>query len=86
MTSIFDGRVARAVDASGLFCPMPIARLAEALRAVGPGEVVELISTDPGTPGDLAAFCRATRHVLLATRAEGARLTAWVQKKVQATS
>lgn len=83
MSSIFCGSVARTVDASGLFCPMPMAKLAEALRAIGPGEVVEFVATDPGTPGDLAAFCKATRHTLIATRADGARFTAWVRKKVQ---
>lgn len=86
MTSIFRGRVARTIDAGGLFCPMPIAKVAEALRSVGPGDVVELIATDPGTPGDLAAFCKATQHALLATRTEGGRFTAWVQKKAQATT
>lgn len=80
-----DGDIACVVDASGLFCPMPIARLSAALKELSPGAIVELISTDPGTPSDLTAFCKAARHTLIATRVEPERFTAWVQKKERTT-
>ncbi|MDR0966844.1 MAG: sulfurtransferase TusA family protein [Myxococcales bacterium] len=70
------------VDASGLFCPMPIQKLSTMLRSAQGGAIVQFISTDPGTPGDLKAFCKATRHALLGTCIQDNRFMAWVQKRL----
>lgn len=75
------GQVSRLIDATGLFCPLPIQKLSAALREVEAGALVQLVSTDPGTPGDLQAFCKATHHLLIDTRVEGERFTALVRKK-----
>ena len=57
------------VDARRLACPLPIARLAQALRPLAPGVEVELVATDPAVQGDLPAFCAATGHELLSLEA-----------------
>lgn len=53
------------VDARGLFCPMPILKLAQAVQAAERGAVVLLLATDPGVEPDVAAWCEATGHQLL---------------------
>lgn len=57
------------VDARGTFCPVPILRLAQAVRAVGAGQELLLLATDHGVEEDLAAWCRATGHDLLSFEA-----------------
>jgi tRNA 2-thiouridine synthesizing protein A len=52
--------VDKTVDARGLNCPMPIVRLAQAMKAVLPGQLIELLATDPGSVEDVAAWSRAT--------------------------
>ena len=59
------------VDARGLFCPLPVLRLARALRGAPAGAVARLLSTDPVSVQDVAVFCRDLGHALLESRREG---------------
>jgi tRNA 2-thiouridine synthesizing protein A len=53
------------LDIKGLNCPLPILKARKALNDVGPGETLEIISTDPGSVADFEAFCRQTGNELL---------------------
>lgn len=53
------------LDARGLACPLPILRARQALEDIGPGETLEVLSTDPASEIDFRAFCRATGLELL---------------------
>lgn len=53
------------VDTRGMFCPVPIIKLAEAIRNIDTGNVLELVSDDPAIEFDLPAWCRSTGHVIL---------------------
>jgi tRNA 2-thiouridine synthesizing protein A len=46
------------VDARGLLCPLPVLRLARALRAAPAGAQARLLATDPAAAEDVATFCR----------------------------
>ena len=52
------------IDLSGLNCPLPILRAKKALAELTSGQVSRVPATDPGAPGDFAAFCRQTGNVL----------------------
>jgi tRNA 2-thiouridine synthesizing protein A len=52
------------VDARGLRCPLPVIRLAAAVRNVAPGTVVMVLATDPAARHDVPAWCRMRRHEL----------------------
>ena len=54
------------LDLTGLRCPLPILRAKKALAAAA-GSVITVLATDPGAPGDFAAFCRHTVHELLSS-------------------
>ncbi len=53
------------LDAKGLNCPLPILKARKALKDVGAGETLEILSTDPGSVADFEAFCRQTGNQLL---------------------
>ena len=53
------------LDAKGLNCPLPILKARKALKDVGAGETLEILSTDPGSVADFEAFCRQTGNELL---------------------
>ena len=53
------------LDAKGLNCPLPILKARKALKDVGSGETLEILSTDPGSVADFQAFCRQTGNELL---------------------
>lgn len=44
------------VDARGLACPLPLIKARAALPAVGPGERLVVLATDPEAPVDLGAL------------------------------
>ena len=50
------------LDARGLFCPVPIIKTSEALRSLGPGGIVEVISDDPAIEFDMPAWCESQGH------------------------
>jgi tRNA 2-thiouridine synthesizing protein A len=53
------------VDASGLSCPMPIVRTAQAVKTASSGDLIEVIATDPGSVKDFEAWAKATGSVLV---------------------
>ncbi len=52
-------------DMEGLVCPLPVVRLAKAIKRVPVGGVLEGLATDPGVPQDIRAWCRSTGNELL---------------------
>jgi len=45
------------LDCKGLSCPMPILKLAMAIKKLDVGKVIELWGTDPGSKDDVPAWC-----------------------------
>ncbi len=64
--------VALTLDLKGLSCPLPIAKTAQAMRTVQPGELVEALATDQGSIPDFTAWCETTGNTLVEhTAADG---------------
>ncbi|HYY82098.1 MAG TPA: sulfurtransferase TusA family protein [Actinomycetes bacterium] len=63
--------VATTLDLKGLACPMPIVKTAVAIRAMRPGELVEVLATDPGAVADFAAWSRSTGNQLVEQGSDG---------------
>jgi tRNA 2-thiouridine synthesizing protein A len=61
------------VDASGLSCPMPILKAAQAIKGVQTGELVEIVATDPGSVKDFEAWARSTGNALVEQDADGGK-------------
>jgi tRNA 2-thiouridine synthesizing protein A len=53
------------IDTRGLNCPLPILRTKKALAGVQSGEVLKIVSTDPGSVKDFQTFAKQTGHALL---------------------
>lgn len=53
------------LDTKGLNCPLPILKAKKALTAMDPGTTLEVLSTDPGSIKDFAAFSRTTGHEIV---------------------
>jgi tRNA 2-thiouridine synthesizing protein A len=53
------------LDTRGLNCPLPILRTKKALGGIQSGQVLKIVSTDPGSVKDFQAFSRQTGHALL---------------------
>ena len=69
------------LDVKGLACPLPVLRANKAMREVAPGEMLEVLATDPGTVKDFEAFCRTTGHALVASNETDGVYTFLIRKK-----
>ena len=57
--------VVMSLDLKGLSCPLPIIKTAKAMKTVGPGELVEVFATDPGSVPDFKAWAQSTGNQLV---------------------
>ena len=56
---------ATTVDARGQSCPGPLVTLHRALKDAGPGDVFELLATDPGSKSDVPSWATLSGNELL---------------------
>lgn len=58
----------RVLDARGVLCPLPIVRLAAAIRELPVGAHLRLLATDPGSDADVRAWARESGQDLIEAR------------------
>lgn len=63
-----DFEVTYSLDCQGLLCPLPIYKASMAMKELSPGQVLEIVCTDPGSLEDFPAFARQGGHQLLSSR------------------
>jgi tRNA 2-thiouridine synthesizing protein A len=68
------------VDARGVYCPIPVLRLAKAFRDQPAGTVARLLATDPAAVEDVEVFCRERGHELMESRQDGGVFSFRVRK------
>jgi TusA-related sulfurtransferase len=68
------------LDAKGLLCPMPIVKLAKAMKELQPSQVILLEATDPGAIPDVMAWSKNTGNPVLAQETVDKVMRFWIQK------
>lgn len=68
------------LDCFGLLCPLPIIETAKKLKELKPGQILEVISTDPGIKEDMPSWCRLTGQEFLGSEEEGEFIKVYVRK------
>lgn len=58
-------KVNKTLDARGLNCPMPITKSMQAIKKIKVGQVLEILTTDPGSKKDIPIWAKATKQELL---------------------
>ncbi len=53
------------LDTRGLNCPLPILKAKKALADMASGELLKVVSTDPGSMRDFQAFAKQTGNDLI---------------------
>jgi tRNA 2-thiouridine synthesizing protein A len=68
------------LDCSGLLCPLPVYQVSLALGQLSPGQVLRLVTTDPGSLEDIPALARQTGNTLLAAERHEDHQLFWIEK------
>lgn len=75
-----DVQVVQSHDYRGLLCPLPVIKLARAIKTIQVGDVLELIADDPGAPADMRAWAKQTGNTLLSTHEQGGAFHFYVRR------
>ena len=70
----------KTVDARGLACPMPIVKLAQMMKNMEIGHIIEVIASDHSFTPDVEAWCKKTGHMLINIEEDHEEIRAYVMK------
>ena len=69
------------LDTCGLNCPLPILKAKKSRTAMQSGQVLKVMSTDPGAQRDFEAFAKQTGNELLLQETDGERFLIWMKRR-----
>lgn len=58
-------QIAKTIDAVGSFCPGPLMELVRAVKEADVGSIIELLSSDKGSVGEIPKWCEKAGHELV---------------------
>jgi TusA-related sulfurtransferase len=59
------------LDARNMLCPMPVIKAQNRVAELEPGDILDVVCTDPGAINDIPAWCRINGHEVLDAREKG---------------
>lgn len=68
------------IDARGLLCPIPIIKLAVAIKTVEVGDTVTVQATDMGFIPDIKAWCKGMKHELVSLDENAGVITSEIRR------
>lgn len=73
-------KVDKVMDLKGLPCPMPVVKVSKGIKEVEIGQVVEAISTDPGSLTDFPAWARTSGNEIIKTEQDGDQIKFYIKR------
>lgn len=64
-------KIDKTMDLKGLPCPQPVIKVSKGIKEISIGQVLEAITTDPGSLSDFPAWARTSGNEILKTEQEG---------------
>jgi TusA-related sulfurtransferase len=72
--------VAKVMDLKGLACPMPVVKVSKGIKKVSQGEVIEAITTDPGSLTDFPAWAKTSGNEIVKTDRQGDEIRFYIRR------
>ena len=69
------------LDCRGLNCPIPILKTKKAVDGLNTGQILKMLSTDPGSVNDVQSWSKRTENMLLDHTEDGGVYSFLIQKK-----
>ncbi len=73
--------IQKELDTRGLNCPLPILKAKKALADMASGDVLKVVSTDPGSMRDFQAFAKQTGNELIEQSAAADEFTHLLRRR-----
>ena len=74
---------ATVLDLKGLLCPLPVVKIAQAIKKTQVGDLIEATASDPGVLADIPAWARSTGNELVSMEKVSANEFRFVVKRVK---
>lgn len=71
----------KVLDLKGLLCPLPIVKMAQAIKEIEMGQTIEATATDPGVMADIPAWARSTGQELVLLEKENGQFRFVVRRR-----
>ncbi len=72
----------KVMDLKGLPCPMPVVKVSKGIKEVEVGQVIEVLTTDPGALVDFPAWAKTSGNEIVDTVQEDGLIRIYVKRKV----
>lgn len=69
------------LDCTGMLCPLPVVKTSKMFKEMQSGQILKMISTDPGSPPDMEAWSRQTGNEMLRSMQEAGKFVFYLRKK-----
>ena len=79
----YTGDVHFTVDARNLLCPLPVMKSKKSLKTLEIGQVLEILTTDPGSKKDIPAWAHVTGQELLISEDRGSKEFRFLVKRIK---
>lgn len=73
-------KVDKVMDLKGLPCPMPVVKVSKGIKEVEVGQVIEAISSDPGSLADFPAWAKTSGNEILETVQEDGLIKFYIKR------
>lgn len=70
----------KVLDLKGLACPMPVVKMSKGIKEVEVGQIVEALTTDPGSLTDFPAWAKTSGNEILKTDQDGDVIKFYVKR------
>jgi tRNA 2-thiouridine synthesizing protein A len=71
----------KVMDLKGLACPMPVVKVSKGIKDVEVGQVIEAVTTDPGSLADFPAWARTSGNEILKTEQGEGVIRFYIKRK-----
>jgi len=72
----------KVLDFKGLPCPMPVVKISQEISSIEIGQVVEVLTTDPGSQADFPAWAKSSGNEIVATEQADGLIRIFVKRLV----
>ena len=70
----------KVMDLKGLPCPMPVVKVSKGIKDVEIGQVVEAVTTDPGSLSDFPAWAKTSGNEILKTEQDDGVIRFYIKR------
>jgi TusA-related sulfurtransferase len=73
-------KVDKVMDLKGLPCPMPVVKVSKGINEIEVGQVLQAVSTDPGSLTDFPAWARTSGNEIIKTDQSDDEITFYIKR------